>query len=83
MSVAKMMMTIRVPRGTAPTIDAIRMRYHLAPEDVDADFGVIAIDPHEGTYTVLVDERAVSKIRSEGDWEINGPFSSPRIDPTR
>jgi hypothetical protein len=78
-----MMMTIRVPRGIAPTIDAIRTRYQLAADELDVEFGVIAIDPHEGTYTVLIDEGAVSKIRSQGDWEISGPFSSPRIDPTR
>jgi hypothetical protein len=81
--VAKVMMTIRVRRAAAPTIHDIRERYHLAPDDLDATFGVIAVDPSDGTYTVLVEEGASSKLRSDPNWEITGPFSNPRVDPAR
>jgi hypothetical protein len=83
MPVAKVMMTIRVPRDAPPKIEDVRARYHLAPDDLDATFGVIAVDPSDGTYTVLVEEHALSKLCSDANWEVAGPFANPRIDPAR
>jgi hypothetical protein len=77
------MMTICVPRGTAPTLRDIRERFRLGPDDLDPTFGIIAVDPNEGRYTVMVEERSTSKLHSDANWEIDGPFANPRVDPAR
>jgi len=76
------MLTIRTPRSEPPTLESIRARYQLTRGDVDETFGVIAVDPDDHAYTVLVDEHAVRKIRSDAEWKVDGPFSNPRIDPS-
>lgn len=74
------MMTIQ-SLGIAPTLEEVRERYGLADDELDADFGVVEIDPQDGTYAVLVDERAAGKLSNSSDWSVKGPFSNPRIEP--
>ena len=75
---AKVMFNIR-PKGAAPTFDQLQARFSLAGDELDADFGVIEVD--DGLYTVLVEERAASKLQSTDEWSVEGPFSNPRIEP--
>jgi hypothetical protein len=74
------MMTIRSP-GRKPTIDEIVEKYKLAPNEVDADFGVVEVDERDHTYAILVDASAASKITPDVQWETEGPFSNPPIEP--
>jgi hypothetical protein len=74
------MMTIRAPGG-APTLDAIRTRYGLAPDDLDERFGVVAVDPAAHAYTVLVEQAAAARIKPGEGWDVEGPFSNPRVAP--
>ncbi len=67
-------------KGTAPTIQSAARKLGVAPTALDADFGVLAIDPDRGMFTVRVmDEAAVQ--RSAVRTGVGGPFSNPRIAP--
>jgi hypothetical protein len=77
---AKVLMTIEAP-GEPPTPESIRDRYGLADAELDARFGVVAVDPQAGIYTVMVEDAAAAKLSSGGGWTVRGPFSNPRIAP--
>lgn len=76
----KVMVTIRAPEGP-PTLAALRARYGLTDDDVDTKFGVVAVDPTEHVYTILVEPSAAARITPGAGWEIEGPFSNPKIAP--
>jgi hypothetical protein len=76
---AKVMLTIRADR--APTLEEVRRKYGLGPEDVDAEFGVIPVDPERHAYTILIDADSASRVFSDDRWTIEGPFANPRIAP--
>jgi hypothetical protein len=75
-----LMVTFQAP-GKPPDVESIKQRYGLSDDEIDKDFGVVEIDPTDHTYTILVDEKAVSKVTSTADWKVTGSFSNPRIEP--
>lgn len=77
---AKVMMTIQC-RQPAPDLEAVKQQWGLSNDEIDLDFGVVEIDPSDGTCAVLVDELAASKISGTDDWSVGGPYSNPRIEP--
>jgi len=77
---AKIMMTIQSKDGP-PTLEAVRARYGLTEDEIDPQFGVVEIDPADGSYVILVEEAAAAKITDGGDWKVQGPYSNPRIAP--
>lgn len=79
-SMAKIMMTIQSKSGP-PSLAAIRARYGLADDEIDPQFGVVEIDPADGTYAILIEETAAAKITNSGDWKVQGPYSNPKIAP--
>lgn len=74
----RVLMNIQSP-DEAPTLDAVKRRYGLADDEIDAEFGVIAIDPEKHMYSVLVNEEAAGKVEPGTDWKTDGPYSNPRI----
>jgi hypothetical protein len=76
----KVMITITAVDRT-PSIETVKKQYGLKDDQIDAEFGVIEVDPDEHTYTVLVDDSVVSRITSDKRWKVEGPFSNPRIEP--
>ena len=67
-----------------PTLQEVCQRYGLKLEEVDAQFGVIAVDPADNLYTILVEEAAAQRLQGfagAGDQELKGPYSNPRIEP--
>ena len=72
-------------KGAAPTLDEVRQLFNLRANEVDTAFGVIAADPAEGLYTVLIDARARNRVdaalakRTRDTAE--GVFANPRIEP--
>ncbi len=63
----------------AATVAAAAERLGIDPARIDAEFGVVSIDPERHLYSVLVDEEAASG--AQGRAGVEGPFSNPRIEP--
>jgi hypothetical protein len=72
------MMTVELDPDSA-TVDEVAKRLGLGPEEIDAEFGVVPIDPDNHLYSVLVDEQASARVA--GQPGVEGPFSNPRIEP--
>jgi hypothetical protein len=51
----------------------------LGDEEVDADYGLVAIDPEEGRYAILVEESASARVAKKPG--VEGPFANPPIEP--
>jgi hypothetical protein len=76
--VPDVMMTVELDPEAATVANAAE-RLGVAPDQIDAEFGVVNIDPEQNLYTVLVDEQAAT---GAGDRPgVEGPFSNPRIEP--
>ena len=52
--------------GEPPTVADVCERYGLSPDEIDAEFGVIAIDPQDNLYTILVNRDAVQRLIRHG-----------------
>jgi hypothetical protein len=76
--VGKVMYSLKLDPKDA-TLAHVRRELDLDPSEIDADFGVVSIDPDQDLYTILVDERAVTKLGAKAD--VQGPFANPRIEP--
>ena len=63
-----------------PTLEAAARQLGVDVDAVDAEFGVIPIDPKQGLYSVQVDA-AQLPAEVAGQEPYRGPFSSPRIEP--
>jgi hypothetical protein len=61
------------------SVEQVRRRLGLEPGQLDADFGVVEVDPAQHKYAVLVDGQVAARLR--GSRGVEGPFSNPRIDP--
>lgn len=72
-------------RGEAPTLAEVCAAFDLAEHEIDRDFGIVATDPEDGLYTVLVDAAAAPRVEAalatrERD-PAEGFFANPPIDP--
>jgi hypothetical protein len=75
---ARVMVSLRLDPEQA-SLPEVRRLLGLAPEEVDAGFGVVNIDPAEHLYTILVDEPAAARVRDAAP--VQGVFGNPRIEP--
>ena len=71
------LMTIQSDHGP-PTLEAAARQLGVDVTAIDAQFGVIPIDPTQGLYSVQVAPAASG--RGSGQEPYRGPFSNPRID---
>jgi hypothetical protein len=74
----KALMTIRSEHGP-PTLEAAARQLGVDVTAIDAQFGVIPIDPTQGLYSVEVDA-AQLPAEVAGQEPYRGPFSNPRIE---
>lgn len=72
----KVLMTVQVEADATPSLEEAAKELSLSVESIDADYGVVLIDPVRHRFTVLVDERAVAD-REPGT---EGPYANPRIE---
>ncbi|WP_227982334.1 hypothetical protein [Nocardia spumae] len=72
------LLTIRL-RADA-TLAAARSQLHLADDEVDHDFGLVAVDPAQDLYALRVTDTAADRIAAaaSGTAEV---FADPRITP--
>jgi hypothetical protein len=79
------MLQFRHP-GEPPSIDEVAGRFNLRPEEIDRNYGVVASDPVDGLYVVLVDPAAQARIdaalAAQPADPATGVFSNPRVEPT-
>lgn len=71
--------------GQTPSLEQVCRLFDLETAEVDPDFGVIATDPSDNLYTVLIDERSVRRVQSalasrQSD-PAEGVFANPKIEP--
>jgi hypothetical protein len=74
---ARVMVTLRLDPARASLPEVLGL-LSLAPGEVDPGFGVVAIDPAEHLYTILVDEGAAARIADAP--QVEGVFGNPRIE---
>lgn len=61
------------------SLKAVKEDLGLADEEIDADFGVVNIDPEGNRYAIMVEERASARLTDRP--EVEGPFANPPIEP--
>ncbi|WP_067686157.1 hypothetical protein [Nocardia jejuensis] len=72
------LLTIRLPDGA--TLTAALRRLGLVLGDVDAEYGLVQLDPAQGLYALRVSEAAAARLAVE-DGPGVGVFADPRIEP--
>lgn len=66
--------------ATRPTVDDVKRRFGLRDDEIDAQFGVIEIDPQSHTQTVMVEAHVATRITGQAH-DAQGPFANPKISP--
>lgn len=77
------MVTVTLPPEDA-SLETAMAQLGLAPEEVDADFGLVPLDPESGTYALLVAQEAGERVTAgdaASEQGVEGPFSNPVIEP--
>jgi hypothetical protein len=67
-----------VHQGGPPSLAEVALHLGVQIEDIDANYGVLLLDPEQGVYTVRVRE---DRIRPTSSEPYRGPFSDPDIAP--
>ena len=71
--------------GAPPSLADVLAIFGLDPDDVDAEFGVVATDPQAGIFTVRIEDHALDKARvaltARPRHPAEGLFGDPRIEP--
>jgi hypothetical protein len=86
---AELMFQFKHPSANPPTIEEVRREWHLGADDLNANYGVVPIDPRAGLYVVLVRPEAVPRLERElqsrgirNDPAV-GVFANPRVEPNK
>lgn len=67
--------------GEPPTVEQISEKFGFGGDEVDREFGVVATDPDENLYAILVEDSAVERLSGEDAQALEGPYANPRIEP--
>ena len=72
-----LIVTLRLDPRKA-TLKQIQAKYGLSSNEVDANYGVVSVNPDEHLYTILVTEGAANRLKGLPD--VAGVYSNPRIE---
>lgn len=61
------------------SLEAVKEDLGLSDEEIDADFGLVEIDPEARRYAILVDGPAAQRVGGKAG--VEGPFANPPIEP--
>jgi hypothetical protein len=75
---AKQMFTLTRDPSRA-SLEAVKADLGLGDDEIDADFGVVEIDPDAHQYAILVEQPAAERVG--GKQGVEGPFANPPIEP--
>lgn len=75
---SKVMVTLKLDPEHA-SLEEVRESLGIGSEEIDDEFGVIAVSPEESLYAVLVEPETASRV--QGIEGVEGPFSNPKIEP--
>ncbi len=75
---SKVMVTLKLDPEQA-SLAHVRESLGIGSEEIDDDFGVIAVQPEENLYAVLVEQDTADRV--QGTEGVEGPFSNPKIEP--
>jgi hypothetical protein len=68
-----------------PSLADVRREFNLDADEIDANFGVIASDPADRLYTVLIAGESAARVEkvlaARAKREGEGVYSNPRIEP--
>lgn len=71
--------------GGEPSLDEVRRLFGLSADEVDPMFGVVATDPEDSLYTVLIADTAIPQVNAalaaRPSDPAEGVFANPRIEP--
>jgi hypothetical protein len=71
------LMVVKGEKGAPSLADAAR-QLKVTTEDLDASFGVVAVDPDRQLYSVRV---RADRVKPDESSEYRGPFSDPEVGP--
>jgi hypothetical protein len=75
---SKVMVTLKLDPKQA-SLAQVRESLRIGSEEIDDDFGVIAVQPEKNLYAVLVEQDTADRV--QGTEGVEGPFSNPKIEP--
>jgi hypothetical protein len=75
---SKVMVTLKLDPEHA-SLEEVRESLGIGTEEIDDEFGVIAVSPEESLYAVLVEPETANRV--QGVEGVKGPFSNPKIEP--
>ena len=70
-------MTVQLSPEQA-TLDGAKSALNAEDHELDADFGLVPVDPEHDLYAVMVDPRVAERV--QGAPGVEGPFSNPKIE---
>jgi len=74
-----MLLTVELPG--AADLEAAAQRLAVPVAKLDAQFGVVPVDPDNHLYSVMVEDDAAPGASARSG--VSGPYSNPRIEPFR
>ncbi len=72
--------TVHGENREPPSLASAAAQLGVTPEDIDAAFGIVPIDPNAGLYAVQARADRVTLVPESGK-RYEGPYSSPPIAP--
>ena len=77
------LMTVEMPSAGVNDLSAASVANFLGvqPGELDAEFGVVAVDPQRNLFAVMISEDRVKGVSTRLGRRAQGPFANPEIAP--